>query len=230
MMRISESLSIIAVSFVLALTFLVLEGNFFPAVAHLRVIIPENTSYNWEELGKVYKYAANNIFNKGYIREVGSEINPRLLSFPDGKLPEKGNFIVPNNSSGGIVKLALPKGFKDGILSLQITTKSAYKVGFSYDLKNWTSYDYPGFGVRALASVSLEKGDSASGYVYLRFLPAKDENLSVYFDVFQYSSDLLYDENEYYGVLFYPEVDIDYGGKNIIRPAIYGKYSPKKNN
>lgn len=229
-MRLSESSIILLLSFFLVSGFLILEGSFFPAVTHLRTIIPENTSYNWEELGEVYKYAANNIFNKGYIREVGSEINPRLLSFPDGKPPEKGSFVVPNNSSEGIVKLALPRGFKDGILSLQITTKSAYKIGFSYDLKNWTSYDYPGFGARALASVSLEKGDSASGYVYLRFLPAKDENLSVYFDVFQYTSDLLYDENEYYGVLFSPEVDIDYEGKNIIRQAIHGKYSPKKDN
>jgi len=230
MMRISEFLSVLLANFVLVLGFLVLEGNFFPAIAHLRVVIPENTSYNWEELREVYKYAANNIFEKGYMREVGPEIHPRLLSFPDGKSPEKGSFVVPANSSKGIVKLALPSGFKDGILSLQITTKSAYKIGVSYDLKNWKFYDYPGFAARALAIVSMEKGDVTNGYAYLKFFPSKDENLSVYFDVFQYTSDLLYDENEYYGVLFYPEVDIDYEGKNIIRPAIYGKYSPKKNN
>jgi len=229
-MRVAESLSVLLVSFVLVLVFLLLDGSFFPAVTRLRTTIPENTPYNWEELSEVYKYAANNIFNKGYIREVGQEIRPRLLSFPDGKPSEEGSFVVPNNSLEGVVKLALPRGFKDGILSLQITTKSSCKIGVSYDLKNWKFYDYPGFGVRALASVSLEKGTAASEYIYLKFLPSKDEKLSVYFDVFQYSSDLLYDENEYYGVLFYPETDLDYEGKNIIRPAIYGKYSPKKNN
>jgi len=229
-MRISESFSIVAVSFVLVLGFLILNGSFFPTVIHLRTIIPDNTPYNWEELGEVYKYAASNIFDRGYVREVGPEINSRLLSFPEVKPSEKGSFVVPNNSSEGIVKLVLPSGFIDGILSLQITTKSAYKIGVSYNLKNWNIYNYPGFGARALASVSLEKGDSAGGYVYLKFFPSKDEDLLVYFDVFQYTSGLLYDANEYSGILFFPEEDIDYEGKKIIQPAIYGKYSPKKNN
>lgn len=219
-MRISKFLSVLLVNFVLVLGFLILEGNFFPAIVHLRVVIPEYTSYHWEELREVYKYTANNIFDKGYIKEIGPEIHPRLLSFPDGKPSEKGSFVVLANSSEGIVKLALPKGFKDGILSLQITTKSAYKIGVSYDLKNWKFYDYSGFATRALAIVSMEKGDVANRYAYLKFFPSRDENLSVYFDVFQYTSDLLYDENEYFGTLFFPEVDIDYEGKNIIRPAI----------
>lgn len=229
-MKISDSLSIVLVSFVLVFGFLIVEGSFFPAAAHLRKIIPENTPYNWKELGEVYKYSANKIFDKGYFREIGPMIHPRLLLLPGGKPPVEGSFVLQNNFSESIVKFTLPKGFIDGILSLQITTESAYKIGVSYDLKNWNIYDYPGFGVRALSAVSLEKKESAGEYLYLKFLPVGDESLSVYFDVFQYTSALLYDPREYFGVLFFPEIDIDYEGKKIIQPPVYVKYDSKKNN
>lgn len=228
-MRVLKSLSIFLVIFVLVLGFLILEGNFFSAIIHLRTIIPENTSYNWDELGEVYKYAANNIFDKGYVREVGSEINSRLSSFPDNKPLEKGSLVVPSGSSEGIVKLALPKGFKSGILSLQITTRSENKVGVSYDLKNWKYYDYPGFGMQSLVVVDLGEGELNEN-VYLKFLPLQNPSLRVYFDVFQYIA-TAQNERNIYGILFFPEIDIDYEGKEIIQQGIiYDSRTDKSNN
>jgi len=221
-------MSIILMAFFLAIVYLVLEGVFFPAVANLRTVIPENTSYNWEELRKTYKYAAINIFHKGYAREIGSEIHPRISTYPELTPLDNGNFVIKSGSPEKIFRMVLPQGFKDGVLSLQVTTPSKYSIGTSYDLKNWKFGEYPGFNSRALAVVTIEGTIPAAEYLYLKVFSINKDELSVYFDVFQYTSSLLYDANEYSGVLFFPEEDIDYEGKKVIQPAIYGKYSPNK--
>lgn len=226
-MRISESLSILMLSFLLVLGYLVLDKSILSALVQWKTVSTENSPHNWEVYSGIYRYAANNIFDQGYAREVGPEVHQRLSVYPENTVLENGRFVVPGNSSEGVVKLVLPEGFKDGILSLKITAKLKFSIRVSNDLQNWDLYDYPGFGAQAVYSLSLGKENSAKKYVYLNFLPSRNESLDIYFDIFQYISDFPLDNSEHYGVLFYPEVDIDYEGKQIIRPAIYAKKTPK---
>ena len=166
----------------------------------MKTASPEVYSQKWETLNRVYGYAAINIFDKGYVRETGPEDVPL----------EKG-----------VTKLALPKGFRHGILSLKTAAKSKYKIGVSFDLNNWEFYDYPGYGVKNRYSLNLEKENLTDELVYLKFLPSQNENLSVYFDVFQYTANRLSDKSEHYGYfLFFPDIDIDYQGKKIIQPGV----------
>lgn len=218
---IKESILILILSLFLVLGYLVLDKNILSALTEWDTVSPEVPSQKWKVLSEVYGYEATNMFDKGYAREIGSDFHRRLLVYPEGTFLEKGRFVVPSGSlSRGIIKLTLPEGFRDGLVSLRGMAKVRYRIGVSYDLKTWEFYDYPGYNMQTFYSVILKKKDLASEAVYLKFLPSKDDNLSVYFDWFQYTSGLLYDKSEYYGLLFPSDIDIDYEGKEIKQPGI----------
>jgi len=220
MRRISESLSVLIIVIILLFGYFFLEENLLLSLKRIRVIQSDNTPHNWEVLTNNYTYAANNIFDKGYAREIGPEIHSRLFIYPEETPLNNGLIIVPNNYER-IVKVVLPKGFKDGVLELRITANSTFKIGISYDLKKWEFSDYPAFFMSARYDLNFEKENLFGEYIYLKFIPSQNENLSVYFDVFQYTSNLAKDKNETEGIFFYPETDIDFEGKKIDRPMIY---------
>ena len=241
MRRIPESFFILILSFFLLLGFIFLEGNILSLLVRWKTNSQENTPQRWVVLREMFGYAANNVFNKGYFREVGPEVHHRLLVYPQGTILEKGLLVVPKTSSETIVKLSLPKGFKDGLLTMRVTAETKHSIGVSSDLKIWKFYDYPGLAAQIENNLSLKKEDLADGRsspcaagsdcVFLKFLPSRDDNLNIYFDIFQYTSDSLSDQNEYYGIFSPPDEDIDYKGEKVFQPGlIYDNRKSKTNN
>jgi len=230
-MKFFRSLSILWISFFLLSGYIALDKNVSSVLFHWKTTSPESYSYGLESLRDAFTYSAENIFDEGYVREVESELYRRLSVYPTNKSLEGGRFIVSANSSDETVKIALPEGFKGGIFNLRVTAKSKYKIGTSFDLKNWEFYDYPGFIYPTETVVKLERKDSTDKDAYLKFLPSQNEGLEIIFTVFQYTSTLPVKEKADYGVLFYPEVDIDYEGKQIIHQGvIYDAREIKTNN
>lgn len=222
-----KSLLILLLSFLLVLGYMALDKNILLALVQWKEVLPEASSHKWEVLSKFYGYAASNIFDKGYTREVGPEFHKRLSVYLQEMPLEKGHFVLANNSSKNILKIALPKGFKHGTLSLKTNAKTGYSIGVSYDLNKWEFYDYPGYAVQSVYIVDLEKRNLADRTAYLKFVPSRNDSLSIYFDVFQYTSDLLSDVGDYKGMLFISDIEIDYDGKVITQPGVL--YENKKN-
>ncbi len=225
-----ETIKVLFLSFLLFSGYVAIDKNISSSLFNWKTISKENYNYEKQSLTDAFSFAATNIFDQGYTREVGAQVWRRLSVVSDGLFLKEGFFLVPGNASEGLVKLILPEGFKDGNLSLKVTADSKYTVGFSPDLKNWQFRDFPGFGEQGLYTLNLKKELNLKEKVYLKFLNHQNGNLNIYFDIFQYSASPSVDNNEYYGILFFPEVDIDYEGKQIIRPAVYAKKNPKTNN
>lgn len=219
-MKLFRSLSVFWLSLFLLLGYIALDKNVSSVLFHWKTISPEAYSYDLESLRDTFRYSAENIFDVGYFREIEYKLYSRLSAYPTNKSLEGGRFIVPAESLEGSVKIALPEGFKGGILSLRVGAKSKYKIGTSFDLKNWEFHDYPGFTDLTYSVVNLERKESTDKYVYLKFLPFPGEGLEISFSIFQYTSSLAVREKVNYGTLFYPEVDIDYEGKQIIHQGI----------
>ncbi len=218
-MKSPGKLSVLIPTFFLLLGYVFLEGKILSSLAIGKGLSLYDYPYAWEAEREADRYSAIKAFDQGYSREIGQEFRRRLTAYPQGAF-----------SSEKIVKLSLPPGFKDGMLRLRGRTNSKYSIGVSADLKNWRDNEYPGFvGRETTCIVFLTAGDSAGGNVYLKFIPAKEEKLEIFFDMFEYTSSLV-QEKKYYNLLFIPEVDIDYDGQKIDRPGyLYDtrKASPK---
>lgn len=212
--------SILKWSFLLLAGYLVLEKNTLLAFFEQKVELARVSSHTLETLGGIYRYATSSIFDKGYVWEEGSEIQRRLLVYPKNIPLSEGHLVVSSNSSENIIRFTLPEGFKTGVLTWDATSKLDYKVGVSYDLNSWEDHDYQGYATRIGDNISFRKRSSADKFVYLRFLPSKDEKLDIYLYLFQYVSDLTHQQSEIYGLLFYPDTKIDYKGKEIVQPGI----------
>lgn len=219
-------------SLLLLFGYLLIERNILFSLPVWKAVSHDDFSYKWEVMREAYQYSATKIFDKGYVREDGLEVQRRVLTYPGGDSLKDGFLILPKDTLEGIVKFSLPKGFQDGTLWLKATTKSKFTIGVSDDLEAWQLKEYPGFlNQITYYTVNLKKGNFINDLVYLKFTSFNNENLSVYFDILEYTSNLVYDENEYYNLLFPPETDIDFEGKEIIRQGlIYVKKKPNPNN
>lgn len=221
-MRLSESSSILLLSFLLVLGYLFLDKNILAALSPWKAVPLEASWHRQEVLSEFFAYAATNVFDRGFVLETGPDFHRRLSVYPKKALLGKGNFVVEGESLENIVKIALPEGFRHGFLSLKTEAKTGFSIGVSSDLNNWEFYDYPGYAVRSIYNVSLEKEGLAGEAVYLKFNPSKNKSLSVYFQDFEYTADLAdgAKEKEYEGILFFPDIDIDYEGKIIPQPGV----------
>lgn len=218
------------VVFILLFIYFLVEKNFLISLARLRMVVPENTPHNWEVLTNNFTYAANNIFDKGYVREIDPDLHNRLFSYP-GNLPinevsiedslVSGKYIVIPNNKEEVIKMVLPKGFKNGVLELSIAANSAFKIETSYDLKSWVLNDFQSFVLPARYDLNFNEENFSRENLYLKFISPLKEGLRVHFDVFQYTTDSPIDKNETEGIFFFPETDIDYEGKEIERPIMY---------
>lgn len=173
------------------------------------------------------KYAATNIFDKGYRREIGSDLYQRLSVFPKGELFTTGSYSLLKNAPEGIVKLALPKGFKDGVLGLIVKSQSEFVISVSSDLKIWSNENFKGSLVQATYCVGLEKNKVNENSLYLKFTSSSNEEINIIFDTFQYVSTIPNQEKAYYGYFFFPDTKISDSGEKIIEPAVI--YDDRKN-
>ncbi len=209
--------AVFILSLFLVLVYLVLDQNYI----HWQTTPPAAYQQQQEVLREIYRYAANNIFDKGYQREIESELHRRLSIYPSLELLERGQLLMPDNSAEKVLKLDLPSGFRGGILSLKVTTDSNYVIGVSPDLNSWQLTEFPGNGQKVVANLNLVSADFLTGVAYLKLLPAANKSLSVYFDIFQYLAGEQTDPSQYQGYfLFLPDTDIDYQGKAIIQPGV----------
>lgn len=226
-----KSLSILLLSFFLVLGYLALNRNILYSLAQRKVVPTCISLQRQEALDRYYEYWATNIFDKGYAKYAGADLNSRLMVYP-GNIPlEDGRFVILRNSSRNIIKISVPKGLRHGALRLDINASSGYSIGVSYDLENWKFTNYPGYSERLMNIVSLKKGNLPNELVYLKFVPHGNQSLNVYFNEFQYTIDFPNDIADYSGnLLFYPDIDVDYKGKIINQPGIsYEEYKSKKN-
>lgn len=229
MMR-TEKVIILLFCLVMICGYVLVDKNTAAVLTKWQTVTPENYVYELQSLNDAYSFVASNIFDQGYVREIGSQVWQRLSVITDNLFFKEGFFLIPSNYAEGIVKLKTPEGFRDGNLSLKATTDSGFRVGVSLDQKNWQFQEFPGFGTQGLYSLNISKKGFFSENLYLKFLPSQNKTLTIYFDFFQYTANPPVDNKEYAGILFFPEIDIDYEGKHIVRPAIYAKKSPKTNN
>lgn len=219
-----RTFSVFALSCILVLIYIAIDKNVYSVLNNWKTVSTVAYYYDLESLRQTFKYSAQNIFEAGYVREVEAELYRRLSTYPDGGSLNDGIFFIPSNSSRNTVRLSLPEEFKEGILSLRIASISKFSVGISSDLKKWESYDYSGFGVLTYYVVPVRRNNIGEKYFYIKFLPAVGEKMQISFNVFQYISSMAHDEKNDYGIMFFPEIDIDYQGKQVIMPAIiYGK-------
>lgn len=205
----------------LASAFLIFRRNELYPLLHRQFVPPEITRYKQEVLDKYYQYQAINIFDKGYNRLLGSELNNLLTIYPQDKLLNNSSLSVSFESSEKIVKVFLPKEFKDGILRIDSNSESAFSIGISYDLKNWGFFNYPGYSEQLMNILYLKQSELSNNMVYLEFLPLQNKSLNVNFVEFQYISTLPKKMVDYSGhILFFPDVDVDYNGQIINKPGI----------
>lgn len=223
-MNFLKSTIVLWISFLLFFLYIFIDKNVFFVLTNWKTISKENYSYDLESLRTNFTYSAENIFEPGYKREIEEEIYRRVSIYLTGKPLENGSLILANDQPEAIVKIALPDGFEGGILTIRTITRSKFKVGVSFDLKNWKFSEYPGFTDLTYNIVSFDK--TSEKYAYLKFVPSLGEKLIVNFSIFQYVSKFFVAEDPSNKVLFYPETDIDYQGNKIIRQGImYGNKS-----
>lgn len=220
-MKFFKSIIVLWISFLLFFIYIFIDKNVFFVLTNWKTISRENYSYDLESLRTNFTYSAENIFESGYKRETEAGFYSRLSTFSTGKPLENGSFTLTNDQPEAIVKVTLPDGFEGGILSIRTITRSKFKVGVSFDLNNWKFSEYPGFTDLTYNIVNLDKTNEK--YAYLKFVPSLGEELRVNFSIFQYVSKFFVTEDPSNKVLFYPETDIDYQGKEIIRQGVmYG--------
>lgn len=219
-MRLSESSLTLLLSFLLVSGYSILDKNILSALSQWKAVPLDASLHRQEALSEFFAYAATNVFDRGFALETGPDFHRRLSVYPKGTLLGKGSFVVGGGSLENIVKVTLPEGFRHGFLSLQTEAKTGFSIGVSSDLDNWEFYDYPGYAVRSIYNVSLGKEGLAGEAVYLKFNPSKGESLNVYFQDLEYTADPVGDVAEYEGILFFPDIDIDYDGKIISQPGV----------
>ncbi|MCL5090684.1 MAG: hypothetical protein M1514_01600 [Patescibacteria group bacterium] len=210
---------IVGLTFFLLLGYALLNRDFFSLLAFWKTReTREHYSYNQGSLQKIYEYASVNIFDKGYVRDTGLGLLQRLSVFPQGTLLKESNFLIKENSPEMIIKIVLPKGFKDGILSFKAISKSRFNILVSYDQKTWEAYSYPGFPIKTTEVLPLKNKNPGCEAVYVKPSSLTDD-LSINFDAFQYLADPLPDKDEY-GLIFFPDYELDLNGKKIDQPGI----------
>lgn len=220
-MKFFKSTIVLWITFLLFFIYIFIDKNVFFVLTNWKTISKENYSYDLESLRTNFTYSAENIFEPGYKRETEAEFYSRMSTSLTGKPLENGSLTLANDQPEAIVKLILPDGFEGGILTIRTITRSKFKVGFSFDLKNWKFSEYPGFTYATYDNINLDKTDEK--YVYLKFVPSSGEKLIASLSIFQYISKFFVTEDPNNKILFFPETDIDYQGNKIIRQGImYG--------
>lgn len=219
---VKREFSSLLLSFLLILGYLFLNKKSLSPLLQRVPRVPQNISlYKQEVWNQFYQYQAINIFDKGYAIERGPQFHKRLLASPEDVPLEKECFVVEDNSSEGTIKIVLPEGFRDGVLSSKIEAQSEYSIEVSSDLKSWQFYNYPGYSEPLKNTLSLEKKNLPHGVVYLKFVPKSNETLGVCFDEFQYTSALPSNVVDYSDhLLFPPDIEVDYDGEIIYQPAV----------
>lgn len=214
----------------MAVGYFILNRNNLSALTHLETPSPHqpfNEREGWDEF---YAYAAANIFDKGYGKEVGPEFHQRLSSYPENKPLIRGTVVVDNQPPEAVTKITLPEGFRHGLFSFRAVSRGVFSISVSDDRDSWETFDYFDSSERLIHTMPLKKEDSFGEAVYLKFLP-KNESLEIYFDVFQYVSDLPNGVVDYGNrLLFGSDVDIDYNGKITVQPRVtYEEYKSRGN-
>jgi hypothetical protein len=219
--------TVITFSFFLSVVFLALEDSHFPLLTNWSVSSVEAERFSAQSKQKIYEYAAANIFDQGYFSETGQTLADRFQINP-GEVRLSGSLVLVSGKAPFMVELILPDDFKDGVLSFKLKSGQDFRLEISTDLSNWKSLNYPGFKQGALYDIPLnEKDINLNGKtVILKFSTLKAGGMEIFFDRFQYRSHSWTEEDKY-GLIFYPDIEVDDQGKTIDQPGII--YEKRKN-